>query len=733
VWVANALDGTVSRIDSTAGQVVQTTGAGSEPTGVAVGLGAVWVTDQLGSAVYRIDPSSGWVTRTIGLGSPPYGIAVGAGSLWVTSPGDDTVTRLDPLAGQPVQTISVGAEPTAIAFGFGSVWVANKLDSTVSRINPGTDGVTETVPVGNGPTALAVAGTGVWVANAAAGTVVRIDPSVGRVVSSLRVGQPAVAAAVVKGVPWVGTGAGYSGRHVGGTIRVLSSAWPGTLDPATYYFALPGQFGGATYDTLVTFQQVGGSGGLQLVPDLALATPAPQAGGTEYTFAVRPGLRYSNGIPIRPQDFRYALERVFELNPYERSFFTGLLGAGACRSGLPCDLSRAITVDDHAQTVTFHLTAPDGDFLYKLAFPFTAPIPASIPAHATGTRPVPGTGPYMITRVIPGREIDFARNPYFRVWSAAAQPAGYPDQIVWMFGLTPAQEVAAIAAGRADWMVDPPPNVASLVARSDRQVHVNPVPGIAYAAFNVTVPPFNDLRVRQAVSLAADRNAAVAALGGPDAAQPACHIIPPGLPGYQPYCPYTVDPSVGGTWAGPDLARARHLVAASHTQGMRVVVWAHQWDGPLGPYVVQLLRDLGYRASLRVASVAAFAGNVNDTRRRAQASVGAWVADYPSASDFFDQFFRCSSFRPADPADTRSGSFFCYPAIDSLMNRADQLQADNPQAAAQVWAQVDREITDLAPWVPFASLRFVDYTSTRAGDYQYNPARGILLDQLWVR
>jgi len=77
--VANALDGTVSRIDSTAGQKVQTTGAGSEPTAVVAGLGAVWVTDPVGSAVYRIDPSSGLLTRTIALASPPYGIAVGAG------------------------------------------------------------------------------------------------------------------------------------------------------------------------------------------------------------------------------------------------------------------------------------------------------------------------------------------------------------------------------------------------------------------------------------------------------------------------------------------------------------------------------------------------------------------------------------------------------------------------------------------------------------------------------
>jgi ABC-type transport system substrate-binding protein len=60
---------------------------------------------------------------------------------------------------------------------------------------------------------------------------------------------------------------------------------------------------------------------------------------------------------------------------------------------------------------------------------------------------------------------------------------------VWRFGFTPAQEVAAIEAGRADWMADPPPDYQALTARYGRQVHVNPVPGIAYAAFNVTVPP----------------------------------------------------------------------------------------------------------------------------------------------------------------------------------------------------------------------------------------------------
>jgi YVTN family beta-propeller protein len=732
VWVANASAGTVSRIDGSAGQVVQTIGTGSEPTGVAAGLGGVWVTDPVAGTVSRIDPSSGGLTQTIGLTAPPYAIALGAGSVWVTSPADDSVTRIDPVAGQPVQTISVGADPDAIAYGFGSVWVANGLDSTVSRIDPGTGIVNQTIPVGNGPSALAVGSAGVWVANTAAGTVVRIDPA-GGVASSLRVGDPPLAVAVVRGEPWVGTGVGYASRHRGGTFRLLSSAWFGTIDPALSYPALPPLFTEATYDTPVTFQRTGGSAGLQLVPDLALAMPTPQAGGTQYTFVLRPGLRYSNGGPVRPQDFRYALERVFELNPTARSFFTGLVGADACHTGSPCDLSRAITVDDRARTVTFHLTAPDGDFLFKLAFPFTAPVPASVPAHDVGTTPVPATGPYMITRDVPGREVDLARNPEFRQWSAAAQPDGYPDRIVWKFGLTPAQEVAAIEAGHADWMADPPPDVASLVARYDSQVHINPLPGIAYAAFNVTVPPFSDLRVRQAVSLAADRNQLVQALGGPGAGQPTCQIIPPGVPGYQPYCPFTVDPDPSGTWIGPDLALARQLVAASHTQGMRVVVWAHQFDGPLGPYLVGVLRELGYRPSLRVASVAAFGRNVNDSRRRVQVSVGSWIVDYPSASDFFDLFFRCSASRLADPADTRSGDFFCDPGIDRQMDQADQLQISDPQAAATVWAKVDHEITDLAPWVPLVSLRFADFTSARVGDYQYNPIWGILLDQLWVR
>ena len=160
--------------------------------------------------------------------------------------------------------------------------------------------------------------------------------------------------------------------------------------------------------------------------------------------------------------------------------------------------------------MTFRLTAPDPDFLDKLAFEFTAPVPPYIPARDTGRDPVPGTGPYMITGYIPGREVVFARNPYFREWSAAAQPAGSPDRIIWTFGTSVTRETAEIEDGQADWTDDPLPDVAGLSARFPGQVHISPLPEIVYTAFNTRVAPFDDPRVRRAFSLAADRGRFVA-------------------------------------------------------------------------------------------------------------------------------------------------------------------------------------------------------------------------------
>jgi YVTN family beta-propeller protein len=735
IWVANTLDGTVSRIDAAANDVIQKITVGTEPTGITAGGGSIWVADASNSTLTAINPVSGDLTSTVALTAAPFGVAFGAGSVWVTSPGDDSVSRVDPHSDQPGQRIALGGSgPTAIVFGLGSVWVANGLDSTVTRVDPGTDAVAATIPVGDGPDALAIVGNSVWAADRLSSTLTRINARNDSRATTLRVGGGPVALSTYAGHIWVAAGAGNA-RPAGGTLRVVSAFPPLSIDAALIYPQMLAQFSEATYDTLVTFQKTSGSGGLQLVPDLALAMPTVSANGTVYSFTLRPGLRYSNGQPVRPQDFRYALERVLELNATAAPFLTGIVGAEACKPGTRCNLGRGVSVDNSADTVTFRLTAPDPDFLYKLAFEFTAPVPADVPARDVGRTPVPATGPYMITRYVPNHEVVFSRNPYFREWSAAAQPAGSPERIIWTFDASVARETAEIKDGRADWTDDPLPDTAGLAARFPNRVHVSPLPAILYTIFNTRVAPFNDPDVRRAFSLAADRSRFVSLLGGPDNANPSCQILPPGVPGYKPYCPFTVDASASGLWLGPDLAAARKLVAASGTRGMRVTVWSDNQaqDPAASAFTVSVLRELGYTATLHIASRAGVVQAAYQSRHRIQVLGGeVWQADYPSASDFFDLFFRCSDFRLGDPADTTNPSFFCDPAADRLMSRADNEQITNPVAAATTWTAVDREVTDAAPWVTLATLNNVDFLSARVSNYQYNEFLGVLVDQLHV-
>jgi peptide/nickel transport system substrate-binding protein len=94
------------------------------------------------------------------------------------------------------------------------------------------------------------------------------------------------------------------------------------VDPAFCNLAGNPQFIGLAYDTLVTFQKSPSSDGLRLVPDLALAIPAATDGGTTYAFRIRPGIRYSDGEPLRASDFRRAIERLFRVGSPGTSYFS---------------------------------------------------------------------------------------------------------------------------------------------------------------------------------------------------------------------------------------------------------------------------------------------------------------------------------------------------------------------------------------------------------------------------
>jgi len=716
VWVANGLDGTVSKVSPDTNRVVQTTRVGNGPTGVAVGEGSVWVVNRDDHTLSRIDPAAGRVRTTVAAGADPVDVAAGAGAIWVTSRSDGELLKLNPATGRIVDAVSVGRGPAAAVVAGGSVWVANALDGTVSRVDPVGAVVRGTVPVGQGPTALAAGLGGVWVGHEGDGSVWRIDPATGAVARPLPLGRPVAGLGAGAGALFVSALPAGS-PHRGGTLRVLFGGDAiESVDPGSAYDPVSLSVLRLTHDGLTAFERVAGSGGAQLVPNLATSLPKPTDAGRTYTFRVRDGIRYANGDPVRPADFQRALERVFTSRSGAASLYTALEGARACaRRPRRCDLSAGVAPDGPAGTVTFHLTEPDPELPNKLALPPAAPVPPDALSRASRGRPVTGTGAYTIASYVPGRELKLVRNPHFRQWSWAARPAGYPDEIVFALGVSDARQLRDVARGDADVAYFPPARkLAPLRSRYATRLHTNPGPALWYLGLNTHVRPFDDVRVRRALNYAVDRTTVARSSGGAFGARPTCQILPLGLPGHRPYCPYH-----------HDLARARRLVAASGTRGARVVVWssprALAWMSP----IISALRQLGYRARIRFAGEDDPSITALPRRVIIQAAQQARVAEYPAASSMVHPF-TCRARTPNLPS-------FCDHAIDHAIYRALKLQPSDPHAASDLWARIDSIIVDRAAAVPLANPRRIDFLSKRVGNYQYHPLWGMLLDQLWVR
>ena len=781
VWVTNADANSVSRIDPATRTVVQTIGVGSSPSGITTGGGAVWVANSLDGTVSRIDPATNAVVQTVSVGNFPVDVAYAAGSVWVTNTGDDTITRIDvgsgkptktlpiaaaelafgggalwasertanrvaridPKSGSVVQSIPVGNGPAGIAFGSGAAWVTNSLDGTLSRIDAATNSVAAVIPVGSGPTGVATGSNGVWVSNEFDGTLVLIDPRSNQVIRRVEVGNRPSGVAVARGDVLVSLRQSGQG-HGGGTLTIRTNRPTDSIDTGVAYDSTSYSILRMTSDGLVAFKLASGLAGTQLVPDLAISLPAPTDGGKTYTFRLRDNIRYSTGRLVKASDFRTTLERDFELGlpvPY----YGGIVGAHRCEQQKPkqkpkrCDLHRGIVTDDIAKTVAFHLTAADPEFLDKLALPFANVVPAGTPPQDVGAHALPATGPYLIATYRRKHLVRLVRNPKFHEWSKAAQPDGYPDEILFEVGGTPDEAVKAVIDGKADLFStsqsETPPSqglLANVRTQHASQVHANPQPATIGLFLNTHLPPFNRVAVRRALNYAADRDAAVDAAGGPTVAQATCQILPPHFPGYRPYCPYTVGATTTGTWTAPNLAKARALVAASGTGGMKVTVWSWGDIPGIGKYAAKLLRSLGYPTTIKTRSGYGYFPIVNDSRTKAQIGTTEWISDYPAASGFFDAILTCKSFLPNDPGNSNAAQF-CNPSIDRQVSRAVSEQTRDPEGARGLWQRIDRQTVDQAPWVALVNPKSVEVLSKRTGNYQSEPQLGVLIDQLWTR
>jgi peptide/nickel transport system substrate-binding protein len=683
--------------------------------------------------VVEVNPGDDRILRTVSAGSDPVSLAATAGKMWVANEAADTVTPIVLASGRPGAPIHVGHGPDALAVSGGSVWVACGIDGTVWRIDAGSASAKGSFSVGAEPRGIAVVANRLVVAGARGVTV--FDRR-GLPVSRVHVQGTPAAALSSRGVAWVAAGPMLA-AHRGGVLKIETTALsypPGSvpgcrpsLDAQSIcaYTTAPWQVSSLLHDGLLTFKHVPGPDGQTIVADLAQALPTVSRDRRTFVFQLRHGVRYSDGRPVRPSDIQRGIERTYRINPAGQPFFTyysAIAGAAKCAARpRTCDLSHGIVADDAAGTVTFHLTRPDPNFLAALALPFAIAVPVGTPMSDLDFRInlLPATGPYAVSRADPTHGLLLVRNPHFRVWSADAQPAGFPNHVVWKVAPSPNREVADVLAGRADWMDDTMPADAGrrLLLNHPELLHPRTLAALHAIFLNPGMAPFDAVRARQAVEYAVGRATLLRKLG-PLFGAPTCQMLPPGIPGYRPNrpCPFTI-----GSW-GPNIAKARSLVSESGTTGDRVNIWT-RGDPVISPvtrYIRGVLRSIGYQATLIPAN------HANTVPIEVfPAGVGA---DFPAAS-FFLGTTGCAP-SPQGCPWTRAGW------LDQLKTHALAAQLFNTYFASERWAELDRRLTDSgSTWVPLFNDIAPGLTSRRVGNYELtaSPVGAPLIDQMWVK
>jgi peptide/nickel transport system substrate-binding protein len=531
---------------------------------------------------------------------------------------------------------------------------------------------------------------------------------------------------------------GDSAGAKGGTLITRANAAPsGSPDTQVNYTLQEWQFLIITHDGLTGFKRTSGAEGTKLVPDLATEIPKPTDNGRTYAFTLRDGIKFSDGKTVTGQDFKTTFERLFKIgdSPNAGSWYNVIEGADACiKKPKTCDLSKGIEVNGNQ--ITFHLTTGDPEFLFKLAMPFAFVLPADTPAKHVDIPP-PGTGPYKWTQYKPTTAMKVERNTFFKEWSKDAQPAGLPDAIEQRFGLSVQAEVTQVENGQADWVSNtdtiPADRLPELSSKFEKQLHVNPLQATEYMALNTRIPPFDNLKARQAVNFATDHNALVKIYGGPQLATPTCQVLPPNFPGYAPYCPYTANPG-SGKWTAPDLAKAQQLVKESGTKGMRVKVNSDTTDvhKAVGEYFVGLLNKLGYKATPQFLSADIQYPYAQNSKNKVQIAWSDWFADYPAASDFLNILLGCGSFHPNSNSSPNIAAF-CNKGIQANMDKASVTALEDINAANTMWQGVEKATVDQAPWVPIVNPKMLDFTSKRVKGFQFSPQWYFLLAQASVQ
>jgi peptide/nickel transport system substrate-binding protein len=498
------------------------------------------------------------------------------------------------------------------------------------------------------------------------------------------------------------TGSSSSSGTSGGTITIDAGTAPLSADQGLDFTTQGTELYSVVVTPLLTFQRgVSGVAGAKIIPGLAQALPTVTNGGKTYTFMLRPGLHYSNGMPIKASDETYALERDIKIPWQAASFVSAYIQGGTAYANGKAKTISGITTDDATGKIVVNLVAPFAPIEDIFAVSGTAPVPQNTPMKNLANTGTVGDGPYMWSTITPNQTYTLVKNPKFDI---PGLPKGHADKIIFQVNsnvLANAEQVLNNQADVFDAGDSLPPSIVSQVQSqaSDRYQAV-PTNSSYYFWFGVNQKPFNNLYAREAVLAAMDDRALSRLDSG--FMSPDCHLIPPGIQGggsSPSSCPF--HPADGA----PNMTEAKSLMTKSGMIGQPVAVYGQdrtprrQWLD----YITSVLNSLGFKATEKVINSSVYFTTIGAPTLKPQFGWGDWVQDFPDPWDFMNLFAG------------NAGSSLNYGYVnDSHYNSGiNTLPASPAESVASQWQALDNYAVGHAYYAVFGHQEFPKFYSNQ--------------------
>jgi ABC-type transport system substrate-binding protein len=472
-----------------------------------------------------------------------------------------------------------------------------------------------------------------------------------------------------------------TGPRVGGVYRLTGAGDIRSLDPPAAESSEDWWSAGMVlYNQLYFYDKDG-----NFYADLAADLPAISDDGLVYSIPIRQGVKFHNGRELMAEDVKFTLERQLwpEVYSWGKSYMENLEGFDAVIDGSSKELSGIKVVDSHTLEVT--LKKPQAVFPALLSMSMNAIIPMEETLQAGadwGFSTVIGTGPFKFVEWVAGERAVYERNAdYFKT-------PPYLERIELYLNVDAAVQLLRWENGEAEFARAPSAELPRLFADESTRAKMRLASSMTTSrlAFHMDVPPFDDIRVRQAVAMAIDKEALVQKSGGAISALEG-HFTPPLL---------QYDPDFKSQYQY-DLEQAKSLMAEAGygdgVTGLRMYVGLGQETGQL---LQADLAAIGIETELAI-------GQWKDWRDRIRAGdVGlfmySWAASFPDAYDYTSAWTTCA----AAETGFNDGNY-CNPRIDELVDRVEALPLTDPDRIAAYREIQDIVINQDVAWVALST------------------------------